>query len=78
MAGQSRREWTELFCAFLTTLASWCDEITYHFNDRHSGGFVEEMNNKLKVIKRRCYGLLDAGRLLQRIQIDLDGEEAFA
>lgn len=65
------------FEAFLTTLGNWRDEICNYFNGRHSSGFVEGMNNKLKVIKRRCYGLFDPVRLFQRIQLDLDGEEAF-
>jgi len=66
------------FDAFLTTLANWREEISNYFNGRHSSGFVEGLNNKLKVIKRRCYGLLDPVRLFQRIQLDLDGEEPFA
>lgn len=65
------------FDAFMTTLGNWRDEICNYFNGRHSSGFVEGMNNKLKVIKRRCYGLLDPVRLFQRIQLDLEGEEAF-
>lgn len=66
------------FDAFMTTLGNWRDEICNYFNGRHSSGFVEGMNHKLKVIKRRCYGLLDPVRLFQRIQLDLEGEEAFA
>jgi transposase len=38
---------------------------------------VEGLNNKLKVIKRRRYGLLDPARLFQRIQLDLEGERLF-
>lgn len=37
----------------------------------HTSGFLEGLNNKLKVIKCRYFGLLDPGRLFQRIQIDL-------
>jgi transposase len=62
------------FDAFLKTLDTWFDEITNYFHDRHSSGFVEGLNNKLKVIKRRCYGLFDPGHFFQRIQLDLDGE----
>jgi len=65
------------FDAFLTTLANWREEITNYFNGRHSSGFVEGLNNKLKVLKRRCYGLLDPIRLFQRIQLDLEGENLF-
>ncbi len=62
------------FDGFLKTLDNWFDEITNYFHDRHSSGFVEGLNNKLKVIKRRCYGLLDPVRLFQRVRLDLEGE----
>jgi transposase len=45
------------FDAFLKTLAHWWEEITAYFIDRASSGFVEGFNNKLKVLKRRCYGI---------------------
>ena len=59
------------FDKFLTLLETWQDSITNYFEDRHTSGFVEGLNNKLKVIKRRCYGLLDVKRFFQQIQIDL-------
>lgn len=65
------------FDTLITTLKNGRDEITNYFNGRHSSGFVEGLNNKLKVIKRRCYGLFDPVSLFQRIQLDLEGEEAF-
>jgi len=33
------------------------------------------VNNKLKVIKRRCYGLTNLGRFFQHITLDLAGEQ---
>jgi transposase len=54
------------------------DEITNCFVDRHSGGFVEGLNNKIKVIKRRCYGVFNIGHFFQRIMLDLTGYEKFA
>ena len=57
--------------------AHW-NEITNYFLDRHNSGFVEGLNNKIKVIKRRCYGIFDTGRLFQRILIDLEGYRLFA
>jgi transposase len=39
---------------------------------------VEGFNNKLKVIKRRCYGILNVTHLFQRIQLDLYGHSLFA
>ena len=45
------------FDDFLNTLDHWWNEITNYFVNRDSSGFVEGLNNKLKVLKRRCYGL---------------------
>ena len=59
------------FDKFINLLATWQDGITNYFNDRHTSGFVEGLNNKLKVIKRRCYGLFDPKHLFQQIQLDL-------
>ena len=66
------------FESFLGTLETWLDEIANYFRDRHTSGFVEGFNNKLKVIKRRCYGILNVPHFFQRIQLDLTGYARFA
>jgi transposase len=66
------------FDDFLNTLDHWWNEITNYFVNRDSSGFVEGLNNKLKVLKRRCYGLFNVGHLFQRIFIDLEGYRLFA
>jgi transposase len=66
------------FNTFLTTLEKWMDEIANYFHDRQTSGFVEGLNNKIKVIKRRCYGILNVKHLFQRIQPDLSGYALFA
>jgi transposase len=66
------------FDSFLTTLENWLDDIANYFIDRHTSGFVEGFNNKLKVIKRRCYGILNVTHLFQRVQLDLYGYSLFA
>jgi transposase len=66
------------FDSFLTTLENWLDDIANYFIDRPTSGFVEGFNNKLKVIKRRCYGILNVTHLFQRIQLDLYGHSLFA
>ena len=66
------------FDSFLTTLENWLDDIANYCIDRHTSGFVEGFNNKLKVIKRRCYGILNVTHLFQRIQLDLYGHSLFA
>jgi len=53
------------------------DFITNYFVDRNSSGFVEGLNNQIKVIKRRCYGIFNVGHFFQRLTIDLRGYELF-
>jgi transposase len=66
------------FDSFLTTLENRMDIIANYFVDRHNSGFVEGLNNKIKVIKRRCYGIFNVSHLYQRIVIDLVGYKALA
>jgi transposase len=42
------------FQSFLKTLRRHWDEITNYFTERRNSGFVEGLNNKIKVLKRRC------------------------
>ena len=66
------------FDNFFKTLSNWRDEITNYFVDRNNSGFVEGLNNKIKVLKRRCYGIFNLGHLFQRIYLDLEGYRRFA
>jgi transposase len=66
------------FDKFLTTLNNWLDEIVNYFVNRLSSGFVEGLNNKVKTIKRRCYGILRVTTLFQRLYLDLEGYRRFA
>ena len=68
----------ECFNAFLKTLEHWWEEITNYFSDKASSGFVEGLNNKIKVLKRRCYGIFNLKHLFQRIFLDLEGYRLFA
>jgi transposase len=61
------------FDSFLTTLENWMDEITNYFLNRDSSGFVEGLNTKIKVLRRRCYGIFNLGHLFQRLFLDLEG-----
>jgi transposase len=80
------RDWMDLvkrsglrcFDRFLATLGQWKEEITNYFIDRSNSGFVEGLNNKIKVIKRRCYSLLNVKHLFQRLYLDLSGYALFA
>ncbi len=65
------------FDKFIHTLGRWWQEIINYFVDRDNSGFVEGLNNKLKVLKRRCYGLFNLKHLFQRIFLDLEGYRLF-
>jgi transposase len=85
-AKQRLRAWKQLvqeselecFDSFLSTLDKQLEEITNYFVERKNSGFVEGLNNKIKVIKRRCYGIFNVSHLFQRLFIDLAGYEQFA
>jgi len=66
------------FNKFLTMLHNWWDEIVNYFKQRHTSGFVEGFNNKVKVLKRRCYGILNVTHCFQRLYLDLEGYRLFA
>jgi transposase len=73
-----RRSALTCFDKFLTTLDNWLDEILNYFVNRLSSGFVEGLNNKIKTIKRRCYGITRVITLFQRLYLDLEGYRRFA
>lgn len=75
---QVRQSGLTCFDDFLRTLDRWLDEITNYFVSRRNSGFVEGLNNKLKVLKRRCYGLFNVNHFFQRISLDLTGYRLFA
>jgi transposase len=73
-----RNSGLDCFDQFLTTLENRMDLITNYFISRSSSGWVEGLNNKIKVLKRRSYGVKNLGNLFRRIWLDLRGHEAFA
>jgi transposase len=77
-AARVKRSEVRCFDSFVKTLMARKDEISNYFLERHTSGFVEGLNNKIKVIKRRCYGILNAGHLFQRIYLDLFGYRLYA
>jgi transposase len=66
------------FDAFLKLLDRWQDLIANYFINRQTSSFVEGLNNKIKVLKRRCYGLRNVARLFQRLTLDLEGYRRFS
>ena len=73
-----RKSGLRCFDRFLTLLDTWLDLIANYFIDYQTSAFVEGLNNKLKVLKRRCYGIRNIGRLFQRLTLDVDGYQRFS
>jgi transposase len=63
------------FDKFLKTLQNHLAEIANYFDTRANSGFVEGINNKLKTITRRSYGLKRVDSLFRRLWLDLRGYE---
>lgn len=55
---------------FLKTLDNWGQQILNYFNQRTSQGFVEGMNNRIKLIMRRGFGYRNFDRFSLRILIE--------
>jgi transposase len=66
------------FDGFLKLLERWVDLIANYFIKHQTSGFVEGLNTKLKVLKRRCYGLRNVVRLFQRLMLDVEGYRRFS
>jgi transposase len=65
------------FESVLGTIDRWMDKITNDFQGRQTSGCVEGFNNRVKVLKRRCSGIFNVGRLFQRLTLDLHGYPLF-
>jgi transposase len=55
---------------FLKTLDNWGEQILNYFNQRTTQGFVEGMNNRIKLIMRRGFGYRNFDRFSLRILIE--------
>lgn len=66
------------FDGFIKTLRNHWTYIVNYFEKRITSGFVEGLNNKIKTITRRCYGIRNVSNLFQRIWLDLNGKELFS
>lgn len=75
---KARASGLSCFDSFCNMLAHWWEEITNYFLLRQNSGFVEGFNNKVKVLKRRAYGLYNLKHLFQRIYLDMQGYRLFA
>jgi transposase len=52
---------------FTGTLDFWWDDILNYFARPYTNGFTEGMNNKIKTLKRKCYGFRNFDRFRIRI-----------
>jgi len=75
---QVRRSRLSCFDTFLKTLDRFWQEITNYFVAAETSGFVEGLNNKIKILTRRSYGLFNLDHLFQRLFLDLEGYRLFA
>lgn len=73
-------EASQLVCfnRFIKTLKKYQNEIENYFINRETSGFVEGINNKAKVLKRRCYGIFNLKHFFQRLFLDFSGYALFS
>jgi len=57
---------------FERTYEKWQDQILAYFDKRETSGVVEGINNKARVITKRCYGIKSAESLWTRLILDLN------
>jgi transposase len=65
------------FDGFLKLLTHHMNGIANYFRNRYTSGFVEGFNNRIKVLKRRCYGIFNLKHIFQRLTLDLSGYAIF-
>jgi transposase len=67
-------EWTQaaykLFPKSCRTISRWIDEILAYFDHRTTQGIVEGINQKIKLIKRRAYGLTNFNSFRRRVLLN--------
>jgi transposase len=64
--------------SFVVTFGTWEEEILNYFDDRQTSAAVEGINNKARVIIKRCYGLKSADSLWTRMVLDLNRAKEIA
>lgn len=58
---------------FVKTLRNWWEVILHYFHERLTSGFVEGMNNKIKLIKRRGFGYRNFEHFRLRVLVECNG-----
>ena len=60
------------FRKFWTTYDNWKTGILNYFEGRYTSAAVEGINNKARVITKRCYGVKSSDTLWNRLILDLN------
>ena len=60
------------FSKFWRTYDNWKGGILNYFDERYTSAAVEGINNKARVITKRCYGVKTAETLFSRLILDLN------
>ena len=60
------------FSKFWTTYDNWKTGILNYFDGRYTSAAVEGINNKARVITKRCYGVKSSETLWNRLILDLN------
>ena len=60
------------FGKFWTTYDNWKTGILNYFDGRYTSAAVEGINNKARVITKRCYGVKSSATLWSRLILDLN------
>jgi transposase len=60
------------FSKFWTTYDNWKTGILNYFDGRYTSAAVEGINNKARVITKRCYGVKSSDTLWSRLILDLN------
>ena len=60
------------FSKFWTTYDNWKTGILNYFDGRYTSAAVEGINNKARVITKRCYGVKSSATLWNRLILDLN------
>ncbi|MCL4190420.1 MAG: transposase [Thermoguttaceae bacterium] len=70
---RARTEALELeISKFWTTCDLWKTDILNYFEGRYTSAAVEGINNKARVITKRCYGVKSSDTLWNRLILDLN------
>ena len=65
-------EMHQVLLRFFTTYDNHRDSILAYFNSRQTSGVVEGLNNKARVITKRCYGVKSAKTIWDRLCLDIN------